>query len=141
LKEDWVVATMCNATALPDEVLRMILAFLPDARSLCRCAAVSRAFYHATKCSNNDNLWKRLADRQWKLCPILESNGNNDTEASSYFLLEFKRRFKLDATIARYIQDMSSVLDSTDLGSDLRRNSYGSVRQDDWKTLNKALID
>jgi Transglutaminase-like superfamily len=72
----------------------------------------------------------------------LESNRNDDTEAaSSYFLLEFKRRFKLDATIARYIQDMSSVLDSTDLGPDLRRNSYASVRQDDWKRLNKALVD
>jgi hypothetical protein len=96
-------------------------------------------------CRGNGHLWKKLADRQWKLCPILMRDPTDDDDAAvieSRYRLEFKRRFELDVAIARIIQNMSSMLDLTDLGPELRRNSYyPNVNQNDWITLNKTLID
>jgi F-box-like len=55
LKEDSISIsrTGSGATTLPDEVLRAIAAFLPDARSLCRCAAVSRDFCRVIMCGSD----------------------------------------------------------------------------------------
>jgi Transglutaminase-like superfamily/F-box-like len=139
LKED--CSSGDSATLLPDEVVRAIVAFLPDAPSLCRCAAVSRAFCHAIMGSDNDDLWKRLANQKWKLCPILEPNRNEDDAAgvSSHYRLEFQRRFTLDASVARHIQNMSSDLKSLELEPQLRSGWHWGAQQDDWISLTELL--
>jgi Transglutaminase-like superfamily/F-box-like len=131
-----------SATVLPDEVLRAIAAFLPDARSLCRCAAVSRDFYRAIMDSDNDDLWKKLAKQKWKMCPILEPNRNKDDYAaavSSYYRLEFQRRFTLDEAVARCIQNISFVLKSLELGPQLREGWHWGARLVHWRRLTELL--
>jgi F-box-like len=138
LKED--CSNSSKATELPDEVLRTIVAFLPDAPSLCRCAAVSRSFQRTIMGTDNDDLWKKLANQQWKLCPIPEANRNDydvvtDAAVSSYYRLEFQRRFTLDASVARLIQSMSCILKSSELEPQLRSGWHWGAQQDDWMRL------